>query len=308
MIMPLKKGWIIVAAIVALLIYFSTYTITEGQQALLLRLGTIETDTKGNPLVENPGLHFKIPFITQVKLFDMRLQTLDIQSSRIVTAEQKDVIVDYYAKWRINNVVLYYTRTSGDPQQASLLLEQQLNDGLRAEFGRRTISDVVSDDRATIMNALSQQANANAERLGISVIDVRIKRIDLPDEVSTAVFERMRTERERVATEHRSDGKANAEAIRANADASASVALATAKMQAAAMRAQSDKQASVIYTAAYSKDPEFYAFWRSLEAYKAVFANSANTLLVLKPDSAFFKYFNNLSNNGRPMPKEKTST
>jgi membrane protease subunit HflC len=306
--MPLKKGWIIVAAIVALLIYFSTYTITEGQQALLLRLGTIETDTKGNPLVENPGLHFKIPFITQVKLFDMRLQTLDIQSSRIVTAEQKDVIVDYYAKWRINNVVLYYTRTSGDPQQASLLLEQQLNDGLRAEFGRRTISDVVSDDRATIMNALSQQANANAERLGISVIDVRIKRIDLPDEVSTAVFERMRTERERVATEHRSDGKANAEAIRANADASASVALATAKMQAAAMRAQSDKQASVIYTAAYSKDPEFYAFWRSLEAYKAVFANSANTLLVLKPDSAFFKYFNNLSNNGRPMPKEKTST
>jgi modulator of FtsH protease HflC len=222
----------------------------------------------------------------------MRLQTLDIKSSRIVTAEQKDVIVDYYVKWRISDPVLYYTRASGSAQHANLLLEQQLNDGLRAQFGRRTISEVVSDDRTTIMDALSQQANVNAQKLGIQVIDVRIKRIDLPTEVSTAVFERMRAERERVAMEHRSTGKASAEAIRANADANVTVMIAMAKEQAANLRAQADAQAAKVYTDAYSQNPDFYAFYRSLLAYKKVFNNRENNILVLRPDSQFFKYFN----------------
>lgn len=272
--------------------YTSLYTVNEGEQALLLRLGKIVTNSKGAPRTFGPGLHWKTPFITEVKIFDTRLQTLDIKSSRIVTAEQKDVIVDYFVKWRISDPGLYYTRTGGNAEQANVLLEQQLNDGLRAEFGKRSISEVVSDDRTTIMDALSQQANSNAQRLGIQVVDVRIKRIDLPTEVSTAVFERMRAERERVAMEHRSTGKANAEAIRANADANVTIAIATAKEAAAKMRSQGDAQAARISSDAYSQDAGFYAFYRSLLAYKKVFSNQQNNILVLKPDSQFFKYFN----------------
>jgi membrane protease subunit HflC len=282
----------IILLLLAITAYTSLYTVNEGEQALLLRLGKIVTNSKGEPRTFGPGLHWKTPFITQVKIFDMRLQTLDIKSSRIVTAEQKDVIVDYFVKWRISNPGLYYTRTGGNAEQANILLEQQLNDGLRAEFGKRSISEVVSDDRTTIMDALSQQANLNAQRLGIQVVDVRIKRIDLPTEVSTAVFERMRAERERVAMEHRSTGKANAEAIRANADANVTITVATAKEAAAKIRSQGDAQAAQISSDAYSQDTGFYAFYRSLLAYKKVFSNQKNNILVLKPDSQFFKYFN----------------
>lgn len=190
---------------------------------------------------------------------------------------------------------LYFTRTGGNANQANLLLEQQLNDNLRAQFGRRSISDVVSNDRSTIMDALSKMANDSAQSLGISVIDVRIKRIDLPDEVQNAVFDRMRTERERVATEHRFNGKAQAEAIRANADANATLTIATARTQAAEIRSLGDAQAAKIYADAYSQDPNFYQFYRSLEAYKRIFAANQNNMLVLKPDSEFFKFFNSES-------------
>jgi modulator of FtsH protease HflC len=288
---PLKTLLAIVILIILLFGYSSFYVVNEGERALLLRLGAVVTDNNGQPYIKGPGLHWKMPIITEARIFDIRLQTLDIKSSRIVTAEQKDVIVDYYVKWRISNLLLYYTRTGGNPQLANQLLEQQLNDSLRAQFGRRTISEVVSDDRTTIMDALSQQANNNAHRLGLDVVDVRIKRIDLPTEVSTAVFERMRAERERVATEHRSTGKASAEAIRAQADANVTIAVATAKEQAALIRSQGDAQAAKIYADAYSRDADFYAFYRSLLAYKKVFADRANSMLVLKPDSQFFKYF-----------------
>lgn len=288
----LKSLISVIIVILLILAYSSFYTVHEGERAFLLRLGSVVTNSKGMPVVKGPGLHMKAPFITTVRYFDMRLQTLDIKSSRIVTAEQKDVIVDYYVKWRINDLVLYYTRASGSVEHADLLLEQQLNDGLRAQFGRRSISEVVSDDRTTIMDALSQQANVNAQKLGIQVVDVRIKRIDLPTEVSTAVFERMRAERERVAMEHRSTGKASAEAIRANADANVTVTIAMAKEQAANLRSQGDAQAAKVYADAYSQDPAFFAFYRSLLAYKKVFNNRDNSVLVLRPDSQFFKYFN----------------
>ena len=290
-----KRTGLIAAIVVLVLFYMSSYIVYEGQQAMLLRLGKIVTNSRTNvPYIMGPGLHFKWPFITTVAIFDTRLQTLDIKSSRIVTAEQKDLIVDYYVKWRITNLPLYFTRTGGSQSQAALLLEQQLNDGLRAQFGRRTISDVVSNDRTSIMDALSKQANLNAQSLGISVLDVRIKRIDLPNEVRSAVFDRMRTGRERVATEHRFTGKAEAEAIRANADANATLTVASAKAQAATLRSQGDAQAAKIYSDAYGQDPSFFAFLRSLEAYKKVFGESqTNNVFVLKPDSDFFKYFNN---------------
>lgn len=286
-----KKLVLPLIAIVFLLFYSSIFVITEGQSALLLRLGKIEVDRNNRAVIKHPGLHAKIPLINQVWKFTTRLQTLDIQSSRIVTAEKKDVIVDYYVKWRISNPALYYTRTSGDATKAQLLLEQQLNDGLRAEFGRRTIAEVIADDRASIMDALNRQANQSAKGLGLQIVDVRIKRIDLPMEVSTAIFDRMRAERARVATEHRAQGRANAEAIRANADAQATVIVATARAEAMRVRGNADAEAAAIYSAAYKQDPNFYAFYRSLIAYKKSFANKQD-ILILKPDSQFFKYFN----------------
>lgn len=280
---------------VLILLYSSVFVVTEGQGALLLRLGKIELDTKGQAALKTPGLHFKIPLINQIWRFTTRLQTLDIQSSRIVTAEKKDVIVDYYVKWRISNPALYYTRTSGNATNAQILLEQQLNDGLRAEFGRRTIAEVIADDRASIMDTLNQQANQSAKTLGLQIVDVRIKRIDLPTEVSAAIFERMRAERARVATEHRAQGRANAEALRANADAEATITVATAKADSMRIRGEADAKAAQIYAAAYTKDSAFYAFYRSLLAYKKSFATKQD-ILILKPDLQFFKYFNGIQN------------
>ncbi len=289
---------LIVGFFILILLYGSLYIVQQGQQAILVQLGNIITNPKTRlPYLIGPGLHFKLPLINTVRLFDTRLQTLDIKSSRIVTAEQKDLIVDYYVKWRISNLSLYLQRTGGTIERANTLLEQQLNDNLRAQFGRRTIVDVVSNDRTSIMDTLNKLANENAQSLGISVIDVRIKRIDLPNEVRSAVFDRMRTERERVATEHRFNGKAQAEATRANADGTATLIVANARTQAAQIRSIGDAQAAKIYADAYNQDPQFYAFFRSLDAYKKVFAPNQNNMLVLKPDSEFFKYFN--SENGK---------
>lgn len=291
---PLNFFIAAIVFVVLMILYPSSYVVYQGEHALLLRLGTIQTDASGKAYVKGPGLHFKIPFLMQAKIFDTRLQTLDIKSSRIMTAEQKDVLVDYYVKWRISNLALYFTRTSGNPRQAALLLEQQINDSLRAEFGRRKINEVISDDRTNIMDALNKQANETAQKLGIDIVDVRIKRIDLPTEVSTAVFERMRAERERVATEHRSTGKAQAEAIRAQADANVTITVATAKETAARIRSEGDALAAKIYADAYNQNPQFFAFYRSLDAYRKVYdKNNPNNILVLRPDSEFFKYFNN---------------
>ncbi len=291
--MKFKLAPILVAVvIIGILGLSSLFTVSEGYEGVLLRLGKIQQDSSGQAVVKFPGLHFKLPIVNQVRIFDVRLQTLDIQSSRIVTAEKKDVIVDYYAKWKIAKPALYYTRTGGDELRAQTLLEQQLNDTLRAEFGKRTIQEVVADDRSAIMNKLRTQANGTAQKLGIQVVDVRIKRIDLPPEVSSAVFERMRAERERVATEHRAEGRSKGEAIRAQADANVTITVATAKANAAKIKAEGDAKAAQIYATAYGKDSNFYAFYRSLLAYKSAFQGKKNEVLVLKPDSQFFEYFN----------------
>lgn len=287
-----KITGLIILTVIILIGASSIYTINEGEHGILLRLGKLTKDAKtGDPAVYPPGLHFKIPVITQARLFDTRLQTLDIQSSRIMTKELKDVLVDYFIKWRIEDVPLYFTRTGGNELQAQTLLEQQLNNSLRAQFGNRTISEVVSGERADIMGILQQQANETANGLGIEVIDVRIKRIDLPAEVSAAVFERMRTERQRIANQHRADGRGEANAIQARADAEVTVILATARKQGQGTRGEGDAEATKIYAKAYSKGPEFYAFYRSLNAYQEAF-DSKQDILVLKPDGEFFQYFN----------------
>lgn len=288
----LKSIILSIVIFLVLLFFFCVYTIQEGQKGLLLRLGKLVNNPETNqPYVFDAGLHVRIPFISQVRIFDARMQTLDIKSSRIVTEEKKDVLVDYYVKWRINDLPLYFTRTGGNGVQAETLLEQKLNDGLRAEFGKRKITEVVSGERSDIMNILKRQASVSAKSLGIEVIDVRIKRIDLPSEVSSAVFARMRAERQRIANMHRADGRAAAEAIRAGADAKVRIAIAQAESSAKGIYGEGDAEAAKIYAQAYNKDPEFFGFYRSITAYKEVFADKQD-FLILRPDSEFFKYFN----------------
>ena len=270
------------------------YTVSEGQQAIVLRLGKIVGLENNQAQITGPGLHPKWPFLDEARRFDMRLQTFSVSSTRILTKEQKYVLVDYFVKWRIANIPLYYTRTDGFALQAERLLEQKINDVLRAAFGRYSISDAVTGERGNIMLLLKEQANASAKSLGMDVIDVRIKRIDLPKEVSASVFNRMRTERGQVAMKHRSDGKAAAEAIRATADAKVTVLLATAQTESSRILAQGSLEAAAIYNQAYAKNTDFYALYKSLQAYRTVFANNKNNFFVLKPDSEFFKYFGSI--------------
>lgn len=281
---------IVVFFVILILFSSSVFVIQEGDRGLLLRLGEIVTDKNGNPVQLSPGLGFKMPVISQIRRFDIRLQTLGEKATRILTQEQKYVLVDYYIKWRVENLPLYYQRTSGDKGRAETLLKQQVNDALRAAFGQRTITDMVSGERINVMALLKDAANVTAKNLGISVADVRIKSIDLPEEVSDTVFTRMRTKREQVATQHRADGQAEAEAIKAAADAKAAVTVAEAKTKAANLRAEGAAEAAHIYTQAYSRNPDFYAFYRSLEAYKNSFS-SKNDFILLTPESEFFKYF-----------------
>lgn len=281
----------IVGFIVLILIYASTFTVTQGHQAMLLRLGEIVHSADGKPVILNPGLHFKTPLIESVYDVDARLQSFSVDASRIITAEQKYVIVDYYTKWRIANPALYYTRTGGDVDRAEMLLKQKINDALRQAFGVRQIQDIISGERSNITQILLQKANETAKDLGVSVIDVRIQGINLPKEVQESVFARMRTQREQVATQHRAQGKATAESMQAQADAQVAVQIAQAQADAQKIRAEGDTQAAAIYAAAYQKDPGFYAFYRSLEAYKKIFEKK-DTVMVLKPSGEFFKYFN----------------
>lgn len=290
----IKKISLVFVIIILVLAYFSIYVVNEGQQALLLYLGEISTHANGQADIELPGLHFKWPFLNQATIFDTRLQTLSVDSSRILTQEQKYLLVDYYAKWRINDLPLYYTRTGGDADIARDLLQQKINDNLRVEFGKRTLDAIVSDDRNAITQALQIQTSENAKDLGIEVVDVRIKGIDLPAEISSSVYENMKSKREAVAAQYRWNGKAAAQTIKANADATVTITIARANAEAATTRGEGDAIAAQIYADAYNKDPAFYAFYRSLSAFQNSFNNKSD-VLILKSDDQFFKYFTNVT-------------
>ena len=287
--------------VVVLTLFFSgTFTVSEGESALLLRLGKLTTDGKtGEVNVIGPGLHFKMPFIYQVKIFDTRLQTLDIKSSRMVTKEKKDVMVDYYVKWRIANLPAYYKATGGDSFKVNTLLEQQFNTVLRAEFGKRKISDLVSGERNDVMAILKTQAAKSTASIGIDVVDVRIKGIDLPANASLSVYRRMRADMQKIANRHRADGQAEGEATRAAADAEVTIILAQANSDAAGIRARGQAKAARIYSDAYSQSPEFYALYGNLNAYLNTL-NTKQDILVLSLNSPFFKYFNGVeTENGK---------
>jgi membrane protease subunit HflC len=297
--MQSTKTIIIIAILLAALVTgMSVFVVDETQRAIVLRLGKMLTDSKTSQArVLTPGLQVKLPIIDSVRLFDRRLQTLEISSSRIPTKEKKELIVDLFTKWRIIDFSKFYTTTSGNKARAERLLREKIIDGLRGEFGRRKLNDVVSQDRQQVMDKIRMDANNTAKTLGIEVVDARIVRIDLPQEVSEAVFNLMRTERQRVAAEHRAQGRSRAEAIRADADAKVIIIGAQAQREANQMLGEGEAMAAQIYADNYSKDPEFYGFYRSLEAYRETFKRK-DDILVVKPDDAFFKYFRNSQGNG----------
>ena len=281
----------VVAFLILLALFSCVFTITQGESGIVLRLGRLVLDSHtGTVRILAPGLHLKMPFIENVRVFDTRIQTLDIKSSRIVTKEKKDVIVDYYVKWRIENLAQYFKSTGGKALKAETLLEQQLNTSLRAQFGKRTISDVVSGGRDDVMDVLRERAEEQAAQLGIHVVDVRIKGIELPANTSNAIYQRMRADMQKIANHHRADGQAQAEAIQATADARVTILLAQATSDGQVVRAQGQAKAAAIYAQAFGQNKEFFAFYRSLKAYEGSF-NSKNDILVLDQSSAFFDYF-----------------
>jgi membrane protease subunit HflC len=281
-----KTFFLLLALVVVVVAGFSMFQVAEWEKAIMFRLGEIRhSDYK-------PGLHFKIPVINNVRKFDGRLLTQDVEPERFLTVEKKNVIVDSFVMWRIADVERYYKAVAGDERNARLRIEQVIKDGMRGEFSKRTINEVVSGERVTIMEDLTKAANRQAQQIGIEVADVRIKRIDLPSEVNNSVYRRMQAERARVAKEFRSRGFEEAEKIRANADRQRQVLIAEAYREAEQIRGEGDAKAADIYAGAYGKDEDFYAFYRSLKAYEETFKGD-NDLLLLSPDSEFFDYFNN---------------
>jgi len=298
-------NYLIIATLAALLLFASTcvFTVTQGAAALVSRFGVFVINGKTNNETYQPGLHFKRPFVDTVMRFDMRLQSYNETTSRIMTKEKKDVLVDYYVKWRIADLPQYYRATSGNPVKVQRLVNQQVDDNLRALFGKRTIPEVISDDRTVVMQILSETTSTDTKQLGIEVVDVRIKTIDLPKETSQAIYANMRAEREEAAKAHRAQGLSDAQAIRARSEADATVIVATANEQADKTRAQGEAQAAQIYANAYNKNPEFYAFYRSLEAYQQTFSKGDN-ILVISPDSQFFDYFGKSQLNNSNLTKQ----
>ena len=262
----------------------SVFSVSQTEKAIKFRLGEIVKNDY------EPGLHFKIPFINNIKKFDARIQTMDAKPERFLTAEKKNVIVDSFVKWRIGNVSTFYTTVAGDIDQANLRLDQIIKDAFRSEFSKRNIKQLISTDRSAIREILTNNSKAVAAELGMEIVDVQVMRIDLPPEVSSSVFRRMEAERERVAREFRSQGAEAAERIRADADRQRVVTLANAFRDAEKLRGEGDAASAEIYSTAYGADAEFFTFYRSLNAYKKAFTNSS--LMVLDPDSDFFRYFN----------------
>ncbi|MDA8660154.1 protease modulator HflC [Luminiphilus sp.] len=283
--MTVKQLWGgIIAALVIIVASNSLYVVKETQRGVLLKFGEVV-----NPNLE-PGIHFKVPFVNNVRLFDGRILTVDSPAERFFTQEKKALIVDSYAKFRVLDTATYYTATNGEEARAAGLLAQRINDGLRNEVAVRTVQEVVSGSRDEVMESITQRlSEVAATELGVEVIDVRVKKIDLPPDVSNSVYRRMNAEREKEARELRSEGQELAEGIRASADREVTVLKANAFREAEMVRGLGDAEATRIYADAYNQDPEFYAFVRSLKAYQETF-NAGSDIMVIDPDNQFYQY------------------
>ncbi|KGQ62876.1 protease modulator HflC [Gallibacterium anatis] len=289
----MRKFLIPVLVVIAVIVYASIIVVPEGTRGIMLRFGKVQRDADNKVVVYSPGLHFKIPFIDGINILNARIQTLDGQADRFVTVEKKDLLVDSYVKWRIADFGKFYTSTGGgDYLRADSLLRRKVNDRLRSEIGSRTIKDIVSGTRGELMLDAKKALNTGAEstsELGIEVVDVRIKQINLPVEVSSSIYQRMRAERDAVAREHRSQGREKAAFIQADVDRKVTVILANANRKAQELRGEGDAVAAKVYADSFGQAPEFYNFIRSLKAYEKSFAQSDN-MMILKPDSEFFQF------------------
>ncbi|URJ31385.1 protease modulator HflC [Blochmannia endosymbiont of Camponotus sp.] len=322
-----------VICIIVVVLFFSLFTIEEGHKGIILRFGKVLRDMDNNPLIYNPGLHIKIPFIETIKILDSRIQTMDNQADRFVTMEKKDLIIDSYIKWRISDLSRYYLATGGgDISQAEVLIKRKFSDRLRSELGRLNVQGIVTDSRNRLMTdvraslnhgtsgeeALTSHSNNiknfnfNSEKydisehkqyrvsnvvnpnsmaaLGIEIVDVRIKQINLPTEVSDAIYQRMRAERDAVARRHRSQGREEAEKLRATADYEVTRTLAEAKRQSLIIRGEADAETAKLYATTFNEDPSFYALIRTLRAYENSFKKNNNDLMVLSTETDFLRF------------------
>ncbi|KAA8728382.1 MAG: protease modulator HflC [Ewingella americana] len=323
----MRKSFLLIVVVVLVALYASLFVVQEGERGIVLRFGKVLRDNENKPLVYAPGLHFKVPFVESVKTLDARIQTMDNQADRFVTSEKKDLIVDSYLKWRISDFSRYYLATGGgDVSQAEVLLKRKLSDRLRSEIGRLDVKDIVTDSRGRLTldvrdalnNGSAEEVEATTEAddaiasvakrveretsgeqpavnpnsmaaLGIQVIDVRLKQINLPQEVSSAIYDRMRAERNAVALRHISQGLEEAEKLRATADYERTRTVAEAERTARITRGEGDAEAAKLFADAFSQDPDFYAFIRSLRAYEESFS-SGNDVMVMSPDNDFFRF------------------
>jgi membrane protease subunit HflC len=264
----------------------SLFTVDQRQYAMVFQFGEVER------VIKQPGVQFKIPLLQNVRYFDSRVLTIDAEAPELFnTREKKNVLVDSYVKWRIVDVEQFY-KSVGSEAAAVARLKQTINDGLRAEFGQKTVADVISGKRDEVMETVRKRADADARKIGVEILDVRLKRVDFPDKISSSVYDRMQSERRTVASQLRSEGAADAERIRAEAEKQRDVILAEAYNKAQQLKGEGDAKSAAIYAEAYGRSPEFYAFWRSMDAYKESFKNKSD-VMVLDPNSEFFRYFKN---------------
>jgi len=292
--LPLLAGFFITVLIVASM---AVFTVDQRQFAIVRQFGEIKR------VLDEPGLYFKWPLIQDVRYFDKRILTFDtLEPERFITSEKKNVLVDFFVKWRIIDVKQYYISVGGDEARARTRLEQTVNAGLREEFGKRTVHEVVSGERDKIMDDIRIKADQDARKIGVQIVDVRLKRVDLPVDVSESVYRRMEAERKRVANELRSQGAAEAEKIRADADRQREIIVAEAYRDAQQIKGEGDAKSAAVYAQAFSQNPEFYAFYRSLEAYRQSF-RSKSDVLVVDPGSDFFKYFRGTGAGGKSAGK-----
>jgi len=296
----MKSSFNFVAAVIAAILVIigaSIFTVDQRQFAIVFQLGEVRT------VIEKPGLYLKWPMIQNVRYFDKRILTLDsAEPERFITSEKKNVLVDSYVKWRIVDPRLYYISVAGDESRAKTRLSQTVNASLREEFGKRTVHDVVSGERDQIMEEMRDKADQDARKIGVQIVDVRLKRVDLPTEVSESVYRRMEAERKRVANALRSEGGAESEKIRADADRQREIIVAEAYRDAQKAKGEGDAKAAAIYAQAYNQNPEFYNFYRSLEAYRNSFKDKSD-VIVVEPNSDFFKYMKNVGRDGNTTGK-----
>ncbi|AXA33539.1 MULTISPECIES: protease modulator HflC [Francisella] len=291
------KIFLVVVVVASIVILSTKFIVKQGSESVILRLGELKKDSSGQVIEYEPGIHIKVPLLDTVKTYDMRNRILEADSARVVTKEQKDVLINAYVVWKIDNISKFFTSTSGNVDRAETLLKQFLESSLRAEVGNNDIQSLINNNRDKLMIALTKSVQKQAIQIGVSVVDVRVKQIDLPDTVTDSIYQRMKSSRHKVASSIRAEGVQLAEKIKASADAKVTVTIAQAEKESKTIRAEADGKAAKIFTAAYANSIPLYEFLKSMNSYKESFNGKNEVVFMLKPDSKFFQGFKLQSNS-----------